>query len=86
MEITGADYSVSVQSTNRTAEGPKATAELINADSADEIAFASSSTQASENLARAIESDILDGEEIIITGEHEGKRSTSIQVLVLKKH
>lgn len=71
----GADYSVSVQSTERTAEGPKATAELINASSSDEIAFASSSTQASENLARAIEIDILDGEEIIITGEHEANAS-----------
>ena len=44
---------------------------MMNAESPDEIAFASSSTQAVENLARAIEEDVLADEEIIITGEHE---------------
>ncbi|KAI5118406.1 hypothetical protein M0805_002858 [Coniferiporia weirii] len=71
----GADYSVSIASTTRAAEGAKATAELVNAVSPDEIAFASSSTMAAENLARALDADILDGEEIIITGEHEANAS-----------
>ena len=44
---------------------------LMNAASPEEIGFASSSTQAVENLARAIEDDVKEGEEIIITGEHE---------------
>ena len=70
--LLGASYDISVASTNRVAEGSQATAALINADSADEITFASSSTQAAENLARAIENDFLDDEEIIVTGEHEG--------------
>ena len=61
-----------MESTNRVAEGPKQTAALINAVSPDEIAFGPSSTMLVENLARAIDKDILDDEEIIITGEHEG--------------
>ena len=66
---------MSVKSTDRVAEGAKATAELINAASPDEVTFASSSTQAAENLARAVEKDVLDDEELIITGEHEGALS-----------
>ncbi|PSR74014.1 hypothetical protein PHLCEN_2v10198 [Hermanssonia centrifuga] len=67
----GADYSVSVTSTQRVADGIKAVRELFNAESVDEIAMGSSSTMLAENLGRAIEGDILDGEEIIVTGEHE---------------
>jgi len=67
----GADYSVSVKSTNRVTEGVEAARELFNAKSADEIAFGSSSTMLVENLARALESDVLEDEEIIVTGEHE---------------
>ena len=69
--LTGADYSVSVESTTRVADGAKSAAILMNASSPDEIAFGSSSTMLVENLARAIDKDILDDEEIIATGEHE---------------
>lgn len=68
----GADYSASVTSTKRVAEGVEAARELFNAASVDEISMGSSSTMLVENLARAIDSDILDDEEIIVTGEHEG--------------
>ncbi|TDL13191.1 PLP-dependent transferase, partial [Rickenella mellea] len=67
----GADYSVSVESTQRVNDGMKDTAVLINASSPNEIVFGSSSTSLVENLVRAIDSDIFDDEEIIITGEHE---------------
>ncbi|RPD58030.1 PLP-dependent transferase [Lentinus tigrinus ALCF2SS1-7] len=67
----GADYFVSVNSTNRVASGSEAARELFNADSVDEIAYGSSSTMLVENLSRAMEADIQAGEEIIITGEHE---------------
>lgn len=69
----GADYSVSVASTSRVNDGIEAARELLNAASVDEVAFGSSSTMLAENLARALDGDILDDEEIIITGEHEGK-------------
>ncbi|KAJ3489833.1 hypothetical protein NLI96_g1854 [Meripilus lineatus] len=67
----GADYSVSVASTSRVNDGIEAARELLNAASVDEVAFGSSSTMLAENLARALDGDILDDEEIIITGEHE---------------
>jgi selenocysteine lyase/cysteine desulfurase len=68
----GAGYSVSVAATKRIAEAKEAARELFNAASVDEIAFGSSSTQVSENLARALEEDFSEGDEIIITPEHEG--------------
>jgi selenocysteine lyase/cysteine desulfurase len=68
----GADYRVSQTSTNRVNEGKEAAKVLFNAASSDEIVLGSSSTMSIENLARAIEHDVSDGEEIIITGEHEG--------------
>ncbi|CCM06051.1 uncharacterized protein FIBRA_08298 [Fibroporia radiculosa] len=67
----GADYSVSVASTTRVADGAEAARELLNATSVDEVAFGSSSTMLVENLARALEADVLAGEEIVVTGEHE---------------
>ncbi|KAI0073584.1 PLP-dependent transferase [Panus rudis PR-1116 ss-1] len=67
----GADYSVSVTSTDRVAQGVEAARQLLNASSVDEVGFGSSSTMVVENLARAIEADVHDDEEIIITGEHE---------------
>ncbi|KAL7277460.1 hypothetical protein ACG7TL_008381 [Trametes sanguinea] len=73
----GADYSVSVISTNRVASGAEAARELFNAESVDEIAYGSSSTMLVENLARAIEADIQPGEEIVITGEHECETSSA---------
>lgn len=68
----GADYSMSVTSTNRVADGAEAARELFNATSVDEIAYGSSSTMLAENLARAIEADVREGDEFIVTGEHEG--------------
>lgn len=68
----GADYSVSIDSTRRVAEGGEAARQLFNATSADEVVFGSSSTQVVENLARAIENDVKEGDEFVITGEHEG--------------
>ena len=70
----GADYSISVESTRRISAGIIAAAELFNAASPDEIVFGSSSTLNLENLARSIEGDVLNDEEIVITGEHEGIR------------
>ncbi|OCH96474.1 PLP-dependent transferase [Obba rivulosa] len=67
----GADYPVSISSTSRVAEGAEAARELFNATSTDEIAYGSSSTMLIENLARAMEADVIEGEEIIVTGEHE---------------
>lgn len=69
----GADYSVSKTSTQRVASASEAAKEFFNAESADEIIFGSSSTQVAENLARALEDDFQDGDEIIITPEHEGE-------------
>ena len=70
----GADYSASVSSTQRVKEGVDAARELFHAENAEEISLGSSSTMLIENLARAMESDFLGGEEIIVTGEHEGER------------
>ena len=67
----GADYSVSVTSTDRVKQGGEAARELFNAESADEIVFGSSSTMLVENLSRAMESDVRSDEEVIVTGEHE---------------
>lgn len=68
----GADYSVSVTSTTRVAQGAEAARELFNAASVDEVAYGHSSTMLVENLARALEFDIQPGDEFIVTGEHEG--------------
>lgn len=67
----GADYSVSQLSSARVDEGKEAAKVLFDAESSDEIVLGSSSTMSLENLARAIEGDVRDDEEIIITGEHE---------------
>ena len=76
----GGDYFVSVESKRRIAMGPVAAAELFNAASPDEIVFSRSSTMNLENLARSLEEDILDKEEIIVTSEHEGMRVTHLQL------
>lgn len=68
----GADYSISVLSTDKVLiEGPTEAAKLFNA-SPDEIVFGSSSSANMENLARSMDNDIQAGDEFIITGEHEG--------------
>ncbi|KAH8088987.1 PLP-dependent transferase [Cristinia sonorae] len=85
----GADYSVSVISTNRVAEGVEAARQLLNAASVDEVAFGGSSSMLAENLSRALEADVVEGEEIIVTGEHEAnagpwKRLASRRGLTIK--
>ncbi|KAI0919366.1 hypothetical protein AcV7_006122 [Taiwanofungus camphoratus] len=67
----GADYPVSVSSTRRIAEGVEAARELFNAESVDEVVFGSSATMLVENLSRAMEADVNEGDEIVVTGEHE---------------
>ncbi|KAF9070163.1 pyridoxal phosphate-dependent transferase [Rhodocollybia butyracea] len=68
----GADYSVSVESTRRVMEeAPEAAKKLFNANHPDEIAFGASSTMHLENLARGMDNAIQEGDEFILTGEHE---------------
>ena len=67
----GADYSVSKQSTQRVADGSIEAAKIFNASSPDEIVFGPSSTALMDNLTRAMEADIKEGDEFIITEEHE---------------
>ena len=55
----------------RVASGAEAAAILFNA-SADEVAFGPSSTQLLANLSHAIAPRLRDGDEIVLTGEHEG--------------
>jgi len=69
----GADYSVSKATTDRIDLGKEAARILFNAGNTDEIALGSSTTLLLENLARAVEGDLGDEDEIIVTGEHEGK-------------
>jgi selenocysteine lyase/cysteine desulfurase len=69
----GADYPVSVASGKLVAAGVEAARTLFNAERQDEVFFSSSSTQCAENLARALEADFNEGDEIIITPEHEGQ-------------
>ena len=74
----GANYSVSRTSTDRVELGKETARVLFNASEADEIALGSSSTLLLENLARAIEGDLGDEVEVIVTGEHEGKASVPV--------
>jgi len=67
----GADYSVSVSSTQRVFGAAEEARKLFGAEDKDEIVFGSSSTANLENLARGLEEDIKEGDEFIITGEHE---------------
>jgi len=69
----GADYSVSKTSADRVDLGTETARVLFNASNGDEIALGSSSTLLLENLARAIEGDLGDEDEVIVTGEHEGR-------------
>ena len=70
----GADYSLSVLSTQRVlTDGPREAAKLFNAHSPDEIVFGSSSTLNLVNLSHGLEGDIQPGDEFIVTGEHEGE-------------
>lgn len=73
----GGHYSVSEISTQRVNLGKETAKILFNASSVHEIALGSSSTMLLENLARAIEGDFDDKDEIIVTGEHEGTDGSS---------
>ena len=53
-------------------EAQREAAKLFNAASPDEIVFGASSTQNLENLARGLDDDVHEGDEIIVTTEHEG--------------
>ncbi|KAJ7447310.1 pyridoxal phosphate-dependent transferase, partial [Mycena galericulata] len=67
----GADYSVSVESTQRVYGAAEDARKLFGAEDKDEIIFGPSSTANLENLARGLEGSIEEGDEFIITGEHE---------------
>ncbi|KAJ6578653.1 pyridoxal phosphate-dependent transferase [Mycena vulgaris] len=67
----GADYSVSVTSTQRVYSAAEEARKLFGAADKSEIVFGSSSTANMENLARGLEGSIKEGDEFIITGEHE---------------
>lgn len=69
----GADYSASVQSTQRVSGGSVAAALLFNAASVNEVGYGPSSTMVFENIARALDYNIHPGDEFIITEEHEGE-------------
>ena len=73
----GGHYSVSEISTQRVNLGRETAKTFFNASSVHEIALGSSSTMLLENLARAIEGDFDDKDEIIVTGEHEGTDGSS---------
>ncbi|KAJ7092383.1 pyridoxal phosphate-dependent transferase [Mycena belliarum] len=67
----GADYSVSVASTQRVYSAAEEARKLFGAADKNEIVFGPSSTANVENLARGLEAGIKEGDEFIITGEHE---------------
>lgn len=73
--LTGAGYSVSAAATKRVMfDGPDTTMKLVNASSPSEVIFGSSTTILVENLARTMEADVLDGEELVISfADHEGQ-------------
>jgi len=52
----------------------------------EEVVFGSSSTQNLENLAKGLEDKWVDGEEVIVTGEHEGILFLFILTSNLKRH
>ncbi|KAL0066660.1 hypothetical protein AAF712_006263 [Marasmius tenuissimus] len=68
----GADYSVSQISTRRVMlDGPESAVKMFNASDVHEIVFGSSSTMNMENLTRSLDEQIQEGDEFVITGEHE---------------
>jgi len=71
----GATYPTSEIATGRVAHGADAAAVIFNAESGNEIAFGSSTTQLLANLSKAIGSKLGEKDEIVLTGEHEGSSS-----------
>jgi len=75
----GGSYGASALCTQRVREAAVVTAEYLNAESADEICFVSSTTQGLDNLAYALEPTFQPGDEIIITDtEHESMSAFSV--------
>lgn len=69
----GGSYPASALCIQRVQEAAETTAKLLNAESASEICFVSSTTQGMENLARAVEPTLNSDDEIIVTDtDHEG--------------
>ena len=68
----GADHSVAKASSDKTDLFNETARILFNARSADEIVLGSTTTLLFENLARAMERDLEEKDEIIATGEHAG--------------
>jgi selenocysteine lyase/cysteine desulfurase len=82
----GADYSMSVKSTNKVmVEAPQSAMKLFNAKNEKEIVFGPSSTANVENLCRGMEvkEEITVEHEIIITGEHEGEPIYSPSLVIV---
>ncbi|THV03935.1 PLP-dependent transferase [Dendrothele bispora CBS 962.96] len=71
------DYSISIQSTQRVAEGRAAAARLLNAAKPEQIILGGSSTANMENLLRQFDGDVNAGDEfILMDGEHEANNGT----------
>jgi selenocysteine lyase/cysteine desulfurase len=69
----GGSYPASALCISRIREAAETTANLINANTPEEICFVSSTTQGMENLARAMEPTLKIDDEIIVTNtDHEG--------------
>lgn len=69
---TGGTYAVSIEAALALEKGREAMMQLVNARRPEEIAFASSSTVALQNLARSMASQFREGDEIIVTvSDHE---------------
>lgn len=69
---TGGSYEISLEAAAALQAGREAIATLVNANRPEEIAFASSTTVAMQNLARSMRGQLREGDEIIVTvSDHE---------------
>ena len=69
---TGGSYDLSIKAANALESGRQAMMHLTNASRAEEIAFASSSTVALQNLAKSMRGQFKPGDEVIVTvSDHE---------------
>lgn len=69
---TGGTYETSVAAAEALYKGRTSMARFINASRPEEIVFASSSTVALQNLAKALRSQLSEGDEVIVTiSDHE---------------
>lgn len=68
----GGSYDVSLQASKAMQSGREAMMHLVNARRPEEIAFAASTTVALQNLARSMEGQLQEGDEIVVTvSDHE---------------